>query len=108
MDTLPEIKNHGLWCNYPFGYKVKVGKNIYRLILRTFTNGDVKFDWEITDYMAIKDGSFGNYQSKPTNAEIGSSYFCTDRQTSEGASNGIMIYYKGDNVWVDALGRVVS
>lgn len=108
LDTLPEIKNHGLWCNYPFGYKVKVGKNIYRLILRTFTNGDVKFDWELTDYMAIKDGSFGNYQSKPTNAEIGSSYFCTDRQTSEGASNGIMIYYKGNNVWVDALGRVIS
>ena len=35
-------------------------------------------------------------------------YFCTDKQTTEGASNGIMIYHKGNNVWVDALGRVVS
>lgn len=35
-------------------------------------------------------------------------YFCTDKQTTEGITNGIMIYYKGDSVWVDALGRVVS
>lgn len=108
LDTLPEIKNFGLWCNYPLGYKVKVGQDIYRLILKRFTNKNViKFEWEPINPLIIEDKSFGNYQSKPTNVEIGSSYFCTDRQTSEGASNGIMIYYKGNNVWVDALGRVV-
>lgn len=39
---------------------------------------------------------------------IGFPYFCTDKQTSEGVTNGIMIYHKGNDVWVDALGRVVS
>lgn len=50
----------------------------------------------------------GTFSQKPNNPKIGFSYFCTDKQTSEGATNGIMIYYKGDNIWVDALGRVVS
>ena len=51
----------------------------------------------------------GTFDNKPVNgANIGDSYFCTDKQTTEGAADGIMIYYKGDNVWVDALGRVVS
>lgn len=39
---------------------------------------------------------------------VGFAYFCVDRQTTEGTTNGIMIYHKGDDIWVDALGRVVS
>lgn len=50
----------------------------------------------------------GNFADKPISTEIGFSYFCTDRQTTEGATDGIMIYHKGENVWVDALGRVVE
>ena len=50
----------------------------------------------------------GTFSQKPDNPLIGFAYFCTDKQTTEGSTNGIMIYYKGDNVWVDALGRVVS
>lgn len=53
----------------------------------------------------------GNFSQKPTseqNIPIGFAYFCTDKQTYEGSTNGIMIYYKGNNVWVDALGRVVE
>lgn len=50
----------------------------------------------------------GLFQQKPSQPSIGFEYFCTDRQTTEGATDGIMIYYKGDNVWVDALGRVVE
>lgn len=53
----------------------------------------------------IKSGTFAD---KPTKASIGFAYFCTDKQTSEGATNGITIYYKGNNIWVDALGRVVN
>ena len=56
-------------------------------------------------YNILRSGAFVN---KPTNVYMGYAYFCTDRQTTEGATNGIMIYYKGDNTWVDALGRVVS
>lgn len=50
----------------------------------------------------------GTFAKKPTGVDVGYAYFCTDKQTTEGTTNGIMIYYKGDNVWVDALGRAVS
>lgn len=61
----------------------------------------------------------GTFDQKPVSADIyiGFAYFCTDKQTTEGATNGIMIYYKGQDttdpeypvdIWVDALGRVVS
>lgn len=52
----------------------------------------------------------GTFDEKPLSDDIkvGYSYFCKDRQTIEGLSNGIMIYYKGNNIWVDALGRVVE
>lgn len=57
------------------------------------------------DSTPITSGTFAN---KPTGVDIGYAYFCTDKQTTEGSTNGIMIYYKGSNTWVDALGRVVS
>ena len=36
------------------------------------------------------------------------SYFCTDRKTTESSTTGIMIYHKGNNIWVDALGREIK
>lgn len=54
----------------------------------------------------------GNFANKPTVADHsiyrGFRYFCIDRQTTEGATMGIDIIHKGSDVWVDALGRVVS
>ena len=52
----------------------------------------------------------GTFANKPAAADIyvGYNYFCTDKQTSEGATNGIEIFHKGGGVWVDALGRTVS
>ena len=50
----------------------------------------------------------GAFSNKPKSPKIGYSYFCTDKQTVEGATDGIMIYHKGDDVWVDALGRVIE
>ena len=50
----------------------------------------------------------GLYSEKPINCKIGYAYFCTNRQTSEGSTDGIMIYHKGNNIWVDALGRIVE
>jgi hypothetical protein len=54
----------------------------------------------------------GTFANKPTIASnlinIGYRYFCTDRQTIEGAIPGIVITHKGTDIWVDALGRVVS
>lgn len=51
----------------------------------------------------------GTFDQKPTSGiQQGFAYFCTDKQTTEGSRDGIMIYYAGDNTWVDALGRIVS
>ena len=55
---------------------------------------------------------FGTFSEKPTVQDnkiyIGFRYFCTDKQTTEGATNGIEIIHKGNNVWVDSLGRTIS
>lgn len=67
-------------------------------------NGD---NW-VDCFGATPDKNNGNYSNKPNNPPIGFAYFCTDKQTTEGTTNGIMIYHKGNNVWVDALGRVVN
>lgn len=71
------------------------------------------FDKEVNKLFKINmiDSEFkerGTFTEKPQNPYIGYQFFCTDKQTTEGASNGIVIYYKGNNVWVDALGRVVD
>ena len=49
----------------------------------------------------------GTFANKPANAVAGTQYFCTDKQTTEGATNGIVIYYNGTD-WVDALGRAIE
>ena len=53
----------------------------------------------------------GTFEVKPLSADgafIGQEYFCTNRKTAEGNTNGIIIYHKGNDVWVDALGRIVE
>lgn len=52
----------------------------------------------------------GTFAQKPVSSQgiyQGFSYFCTDKQTTEGSRNGIMIYYVGDDTWTDALGRYI-
>lgn len=63
---------------------------------------------ELCTLPSIEFKTSGKFSEKPNSAPIGFSYFCTDKQTSESSINGIMIYYKGDNVWVDSLGKVVD
>jgi hypothetical protein len=54
----------------------------------------------------------GMFYYKPTTSAnlipIGFKYFCTDKKTAEGSENGVEIIHKGNDVWVDALGRVIS
>jgi hypothetical protein len=56
--------------------------------------------------------TYGTFSQKPSVSAnlipIGYKYFCTDKKTAEGASNGIEIIHKGNDVWVDALGRTIS
>ena len=69
-------------------------------------------NWGITEDIVDLKPHSGTFANKPTttnyNLKVGDSYFCTDKQTTEGATNGIMIYHKGNDVWVDALGRIIS
>lgn len=66
--------------------------------------------WVNAEGISYNIKKFGTFSNKPSSLEIpiGFSYFCTDKQTAEGNSNGIIIYYKGNNVWVDTLGRIVN
>lgn len=51
----------------------------------------------------------GVYADRPKEeVSIGTSYFCTDKRCKESEINGIMIYYLGNEKWVDALGRLVK
>lgn len=55
--------------------------------------------------------NIGIFSEKPlssTGIKEGFQYYCTDKQSPESTEPGLMIYYKGDGVWVDALGRVVD
>jgi hypothetical protein len=95
-------------AEYNGGGAVAVGHKVYDTDLQKvveFTRSNsTDFIWKIIA------GNYGTFANKPAsdNAEIGQQYFCTDKQTAEGATNGIPIYHKGSGVWVDALGRVVS
>lgn len=55
----------------------------------------------------VETTGYGAFADKPSNPQTGQIYFATDKQTTEGATNGIPIWYNGTN-WVDALGRTIS
>ena len=91
------------WNDLPYSFKtVKVVQELGE------SEEDVisqKIVTQLINNMKPKSGEFDN---KPDSPVVGTAYFCTDRQTAEGATDGIIIYHKGENVWVDALGRVVE
>lgn len=77
--------------------------------LQELTNSVKELEQEVQNIVPsiFRSGTFAN---KPAAADIyvGFLYFCTDKQTVEGATDGIEIIHKGNDVWVDALGRVVN
>ena len=79
---------------------------LYKLI---YWNGSKWVDENNVSIDALK---FGTFEQKPTiaahNIPIGYKYFCTDKQSTEGGTDGIEIIHKGNNVWCDALGREIS
>lgn len=67
--------------------------------------------WYLMNGLSADIACQGVFENKPkaqSGISIGFSYFCTDRKTTEGNRNGIMIYYAGEDTWVDSLGRVVE
>lgn len=77
------------------------------------STGSIGSKWEEFDdellykpYIRTK-GTFAQKPLSSQGIQQGFSYFCTDKQTTEGSRNGIMIYYVGDDTWTDALGRYI-
>ena len=61
--------------------------------------------WEL-----LKDTSqsnFGPYEGLPHNPKIGTSYYCFNRKSEENSEMGIVLFYKGNGVWTDALGKII-
>ena len=96
--------------------RLKIGLNIIKIVInnklfltkKVYNNNITN---EIVNNGLIYNNIIGTFANKPKssdNISTGFAYFCTDKRTSESESDGIMIYYKGNDVWVDALGRVVS
>ena len=74
------------------------------------TNGDI-FIKNSNGWKLLNNNKSGTFSEKPTESDgidIGFPYFCTDKQSQEGATNGIIIYYAGNNIWVDSLGRIIN
>lgn len=75
----------------------------------SINNGTINYnDANIINIKLKTQGIFNEKPLSSINVPIGFAYFCTDKQTIEGATPGIIIYHKGNDVWVDALGRVVE
>ena len=75
--------------------------------LTLISKGSLNATYDTKVYARNAYGTFANKPSKDF-IEVGYRYFCTDKQTTEGGLNGIEIIHKGNDVWVDALGRVIS
>ena len=103
-NTLPiPPRQAGAWIGAPFFDTI----NKKPLWLNGWEdNGDPK--WLDSEGNRADCKKSGLFDEKPVRPTIGYSYFCTDKQTEESGISGIVIFYKGDNVWVDALGRVVN
>lgn len=62
----------------------------------------------ILDTSSIKSGLFSDKPLASSGIGIGFAYFCTDKQSPESSSPGLVIFHKGNDVWVDSLGRIVN
>lgn len=61
-----------------------------------------------TDGRPFQENASGLFKNRPQdNVVIGEMYFCTDKSVPESDTEGIAIFYKGNDVWVDALGRII-
>lgn len=103
------IENNSYSENTQFVVKDQQCKNIQTKLpylahnIKTVENFNLKTR-EIMGYELFS----GIFSKKPNNPPTGFGYLCTDKKTSEGNNNGIMIYYKGNGVWIDALGRTIE
>lgn len=85
------------------------GKVIYNQVLnkQAIWDGLRYIEYDGAKYNVRRTGPFSQ---KPSASDIyvGFRYFCTDKRTAEGANDGIEIIHKGGDIWVDALGRLIT
>lgn len=106
LGNIPELKTIGSDDEKPINAPLGWGYFNTTLKKQMYKGNNIWVDSEGNNIKFKKSGTFSD---KPiTDVPIGYAYFCIDRKSTEASSNGIVIYYKGDNVWVDALGRVVE
>lgn len=106
LGNIPELKTIGSDDEKPINAPLGWGYFNTTLKKQMYKGNN---SWVDSEGNNIKFKKSGIFSDKPiTDVPIGYAYFCIDRKSTEASSNGIVIYYKGDNVWVDALGRVVE
>jgi hypothetical protein len=78
--------------------------------LNTSIGKDVTWDgnkWIESDGATAGALRRGTFRFLPTTGIYqGFTYFCTDKQTTEGGTDGIPLFFNGSDAWVDALGRI--
>ena len=90
---------------------INLNNNRNKITLGLFRIGTIGSEWEeYTGEMRYEPlvRTKGTWEQKPAVSKVGFLYYCTDRQTTEGQRNGIVIYYAGNDMWVDAFGRPVE
>lgn len=87
-----------------------IGQKFYNTTNKSvqWWGGEKWFNSDGTPADALTRGTFANRPTEEDGISVGFQYFCTDKRTSEGGSSGIVIYYKGNNIWIDSLGRTIS
>ena len=81
-------------------------------IISSESKGSLVYVTRGTDTQISKDGSFylrsGTYWQLPINPPVGFQYFCTDKRDNFSDGYGIVMFYEGNNSWVDSQGRIVD
>lgn len=114
-DFLYVLGDNGGKSSIRHGFQSQVPKLTSKISASTYYDRTNKlpiwwdgYNWREADGEIHRILRKGTWAKKPELPAVGFRYFCTDKQTAEGATNGIVIYHKGENVWVDALGRVIE
>ena len=76
-----------------------------------FTKNNKLIRYDGTSWHTLQEIYSDKFNNKPTVEQgipIGFAYFCTDKQSPESTQPGLMIYHKGNNVWIDSMNRIVD
>ena len=67
--------------------------------------------WTNLDGISLSNKTNGLFSEKPLEKDgipVGFTYFSTDKKSLESSEQGLVIYHKGNDIWVDSLGRTIN